>query len=144
MSPDGRGLATPPPFGSSRLCRKTRPPRALGAHAAAAATRTARHHGRQDGLAGPHQPLRSTLTNNYRSPPVTPSAARGASMEVATPPGLHYDGAADWARPKRAPPDPPALNYLHDGRRNAVLRGGRAACALLCPGGPPPRPKYKW
>ena len=95
---------------------------------------------------GPISPLRSTLTNNYRSPPVTPSRSpRRLDGEVATPPGLpslRRGPLTDWVDDRSTetlPPSPPRIKLpsLQRPKRNAVACAVVAlACALALQGSP--------
>ena len=94
---------------------------------------------------GPISPLRATLTNNYRSPPVTPSRSpRRLDGEVTTPPGLpslRRGPLTDWAQTENEalPPSPPRIRLpsLQRPKRNAVACAVVAlACALALQGSP--------
>ena len=95
---------------------------------------------------GPISPLRATLTNNYRSPPVTPSRSpRRLDGEVATPPGLpslRRGPLTDWVDDRSSealPPSPPRIRLpsLQRPKRNAVACAVVAlACALALQGSP--------
>ncbi|CAH0373098.1 unnamed protein product [Pelagomonas calceolata] len=95
---------------------------------------------------GPISPLRTTLTNNYRSPPVTPSRSpRRLDGEVATPPGLpslRRGPLTDWVDDRSSealPPSPPRIRLpsLQRPKRNAVACAVVAlACALALQGSP--------
>ena len=93
---------------------------------------------------GPISPLRSTLTNNYRSPPVTPSRSpRRLDGEVATPPGLpslRRGPLTDWVDDRSSetlppsPPSPPSQPASMPHLPTPVLRAmiiTSAVCGLL-------------
>ena len=148
-SPPSR-IREPAPGSKKRLVLGRRPLRARrAAPRAAAAAHNTRHPsttmvGKTASL-GPISPLRATLTNNYRSPPVTPSRSpRRLDGEVSTPPGLpslRRGPLTDWVddRGDTLPPSPPRIRLpsLQRPKRNAVACAVVAlACALALQGSP--------